>query len=124
MSSEQDKDLYKLVGKYEQFSSQVLEELREVQKSLKECNTRMSNIEARQSQNNTCLFHADVITLIEKQKKKDEEHDAKLGVLDKNAAVQEVKLNRVDQAKADAGALSAIYVVVKLILTGFGFHLP
>jgi hypothetical protein len=128
MATEETKDLYKLIGSYENFSSQVLNQLEEIRNSLKEGNDRMSSIEAKQAENSTCLFHADVMAIIQKQREKDVEHDEKLGDLKTTTAVQEIKLNESEKKQLTIGAIggggSAIYIVARLILGLFGIHLP
>ena len=110
-------ELAKLIGDYTRFVEGVQIQLTSIDNSLKEGNTRMSAIEAKQAQNNTCLFHADVISIIEKQKEKDEEHNKAIGDLKTEAAVVEARLSPSEKRQLNIASLSGVGSVTIWVIT-------
>jgi len=112
-----EQDLYTLVGRYEEFSKQTFDRLDKI-------DSRINEIDGKLEDNKTCSFHFQVIEALKEQAKIDGEHGKKLSDLDKGQAVQELKLSNVDRVKTDAGALAAIYSILKIVAPLFGIHIP
>ncbi len=122
--SDETKDLYKLIGDYQRFTEGVLGRLNSIDSRLDAGDTRMGSIEQKIAIPTVYSYHEMIINKLDLKDKKDEEHDNAIGELRTTDAVQEVKLSSVDQAKANAGALSAVYTVARLLLSLIGVHLP
>ena len=120
MSSKTEKDLYTLIGRYETFSSQVLNELSTVRKSLQAGESRMTAIENTLANRGVCLLHQTIETRLKEKDKKDAEHDEKIGKVQTAITVVEYKLSTKDMAKVSiiaAGIAAPIIELVKWFLT-------
>jgi hypothetical protein len=72
LSNEVEKDLYKLIGKYEAFSAQVLSALSDVNRSLISGEVRMSKIEQSIAAGGFCSMHQEILMHLDKKDSKDE----------------------------------------------------
>lgn len=108
MATEETKDLYKLIGSYENFSSQVLDQLQEVRQSLKDGDDRMSRIEQKVAAPTFCPAHPSIIAMLEKKDQKDEEHDKAIGKLKTDVAVVKYQLSPEDKRKLNIASLSGV----------------
>ncbi len=112
---QEDRDLYTLIGRYESFSQQVLQELKEIK-------TRQDTLEAKIDETKTvCPYHEDLSEEVKKQ-------GEKITVLEKSDAVQEVKLDKKQEQQLNLTTIGTIgnwiYTGIKIILTIFGINLP
>ena len=120
MSSKTEKDLYTLIGRYETFSSQVLNELSTVRKSLQAGESRMTAIENTLANRGVCLLHQTIETRLKEKDEKDAEHDEKIGKVQTAITVVEYKLSTKDMAKVSiiaAGIAAPFIELVKWFLT-------
>jgi len=120
LSSKTEKDLYTLIGRYETFSSQVLNELSTVRKSLQAGESRMTAIENTLANRGVCLLHQTIETKLKEKDEKDAEHDEKIGKVQTAITVVEYKLSTKDMAKVSiiaAGIAAPIIELAKWFLT-------
>jgi len=120
LSSKTEKDLYTLIGRYETFSSQVLNELSTVRKSLQAGESRMTAIENTLANRGVCLLHQTIETRLKEKDEKDAEHDEKIGKVQTAITVVEYKLSTKDMAKVSiiaAGIAAPFIELVKWFLT-------
>ena len=120
MSKDTDKELYKLIGKYEAFSAHILTELSDVKISLKAGDIRISNMEKSIADKGVCLLHQEIVERLDKKDMKDENHDKKISDIQSDVRVVEFKLTTRDMAKISviaAGIAAPIIELLKWIIT-------
>jgi len=126
--SDETKDLYTLIGKYEEFSKQVLGRIDIIDGRMDSGDKRMGRIEQKIANPPVCPYHSIVINKLELKDQKDEEHDKAISEIKTENAVQEVKLNATQEKQLNVTtggtAILAVYQGLKLVLSIFGVHLP
>ena len=115
MSSDTEKDLYKLIGSYENFSAQVFSQLQEVRKSLIAGDIRMSSIETTLASRGVCLVHQDIVARLEKMDVKDEGRDKSISEVQSDVRVVEYRINTKDIAKIATIAAGIAAPAIELI---------
>jgi len=122
-----EQDLYTLVGRYEEFSKQVLNRLDSIDRRLNSGDGRMGNIEQKISQNSTCAFHDQVMESIKNSLVVDQEHSKNIADVKQTQVIQEIKFSARDAAKfVGASSLGSVIVLelIKALAKMFGVALP